>query len=60
MTSSRTAERLALPASIGFGRPVLPPEVIDFHTGEITSAVGPSDGSGFGTKSVGTLGTWSR
>ena len=52
--------RLSPPASISLGRPVLPPEVIDFHTGETASGSGASDRAASGTKSAGRLGTTPR
>ena len=35
--------RLSPPASISLGRPVLPPDAIDFHTGDTASGSGASD-----------------
>ncbi len=49
--------RLSPPDSISLGRPVLPPDLIAFHTGEIASGSAASDNAGSGTKPAGTLGT---
>ena len=48
--------RLSPPDSISLGRPVLPPDPIDFHTGETASGRAASDSAGSGTKPEGTLG----
>src|SRR5829696_2233953 len=48
--------RLSPPASINLGLPVLPPDAIDFHTGDTTSGSGSSDSAGSGVKHSGTLG----
>ena len=48
------------PASISFGRPVLPPEAIDFNDGDTASGRGASDTSGPGSKSPGTDATTPR
>ena len=57
---SAAGSLLSPPASISLGRPVLPPEVIDFHTGETASGSGASDSAASGVKSIGTLGTSPR
>ena len=46
--------RLSSPASISFGRPVLPPDAIDFNDGETASGSRSSDTSRPGVKSPGT------
>lgn len=48
------------PASISFGRPVLPPEAIDFSDGDTASGSGASETAGPGSKSPGTDGTRPR
>jgi len=48
--------RLSPPASMSFGRPVLPPEAIDFHTGDTDSGSGSADNPGSGSKSAAILG----
>ena len=46
------------PASISLGLPVLPPEAIDFHTGDTASGNSASLSAGSGVKPAGTLGVW--
>ena len=41
---------------MSLGRPVLPPEAIDFQHGDTACGSGPSDNAGSGTKPTGTLG----
>src|SRR5664279_4433397 len=51
---------LSSPASMSLGRPVLPPDVIDFQIGDTRSGSGASDSPGSGTKPIGTLGVTPR
>ena len=58
--SGSRGNRLSPPASINLGLPVLPPDAIDFHTGDTTSGSGSSDSAGSGVKPTGTLGVLPR
>lgn len=46
--------RASPPDSMSLGRPVEPPEAIDFSTGDTASGSGPSDSAGSGVKPAGT------